>query len=257
MAALRELVKDIDWEMGLKAWHQVFTFKNPIKTKPNVIPDKLGEPVLSSRIHKPKPGDNGGKKSKREKRRERKEKNMAERKKKYQQNIQGSDNSVLVKDDEKIENESTPDKVLDSGHGTNEELGKALDEQTKTEEASDVNIMDEEKPESVSESEPASKKARLTEYNPDNPAFRVTCHRSGDNHSFDSMGAASNFGGAIYNYFKWNVSMKEFDIEVMLYIEDSDVRVGLALTKQSLHRRNTTAFGPTTLRPTIAYNMLR
>lgn len=255
MAALRELVKDIDWEMGLKAWHQVFTFKNLIKTKPDVIPDKLGEPVLSSRIHKPKPGDNGGKKSKREKRRERKEKNMAERKKKFQQNIQRSDNSVLGKDEEKIENESTPDKVLDSGNRNNEELGKAIDEQTKTEEASDVNIMDENKAESVSE--PASKKARLTEYNPDNPAFRVTCHRSGDNHSFDSMGAASNFGGAIYNYFKWNVSMKEFDIEVMLYIEDSDVRVGLALTKQSLHRRNTTAFGPTTLRPTIAYNMLR
>lgn len=237
MAALREIVKDIDWEMGLKAWHQVFTFKNPIKARPDVIPDKLGEPVLSSRIHKPKPGDNGGKKSKREKRRERKEKNWAERKKKSQQNIQGSDNSVLGKDEEK------------------KQLGKAVDEQTKTEESSEVNVRDENKTESVSE--PASKKARLTEYNPENPAFRVTCHRSGDNHSFDSMGAASNFGGAIYNYFKWNVSMKEFDIEVMLYIEDSDVRVGLALTKQSLHRRNTTAFGPTTLRPTIAYNMLR
>jgi hypothetical protein len=83
-------------------------------------------------------------------------------KKKSQQNIQRSDNSVLGKDEEKIENESTPDKVLDSGNRNIEELGKAIDEQTKTEEASDVNIMDENKAESVSE--PASKKARLTYY---------------------------------------------------------------------------------------------
>ena len=35
------------------------------------------------------------------------------------------------------------------------------------------------------------------------------------------------------------------------------MRLGISLTKESLHRRNIANFGPTTLRPTIAYCMLR
>lgn len=33
--------------------------------------------------------------------------------------------------------------------------------------------------------------------------------------------------------------------------------IGIALTEESLHRRNITHFGPTTLRSTLAYGMLR
>lgn len=51
--------------------------------------------------------------------------------------------------------------------------------------------------------------------------------------------------------------MKNFDIEVILTVNDDDVSVSIALTKTSLHRRLITDFGPTTLRPTTAYNMLR
>lgn len=89
------------------------------------------------------------------------------------------------------------------------------------------------------------------------PSFRATCHRTGEHHCFQSPAAAANFGSAIQDYFGWNVDLDNFDIEVVLCIEDRDIRVGVSLTKQSLHRRHITHFGKTTLRPTIAHGMLR
>ncbi len=46
-------------------------------------------------------------------------------------------------------------------------------------------------------------------------------------------------------------------LQVVLTIEDDHVHVSIALTKESQHRRHITHFGPTVLKPTIAYNMLR
>ena len=92
---------------------------------------------------------------------------------------------------------------------------------------------------------------------PSKPSFRVTCHRVGDFHSFDSMSAAASFGSAVQTYFGWNVDMTGYDIEVVLTIDGNNVSVGLALTPVSLHHRNLVAFGVTTLRPTICHNMLR
>jgi len=46
-------------------------------------------------------------------------------------------------------------------------------------------------------------------------------------------------------------------VQVLLNICDNHVYVGLALAKESLHRRNLEYFGPTTLRPTISHCMLR
>ncbi|XP_066101029.1 tRNA (guanine(6)-N2)-methyltransferase THUMP3 isoform X4 [Saccopteryx bilineata] len=46
-------------------------------------------------------------------------------------------------------------------------------------------------------------------------------------------------------------------LKVLLNIHDNEVIVGIALTEESLHRRNITHFGPTTLRSTLAYGMLR
>ena len=45
----------------------------------------------------------------------------------------------------------------------------------------------------------AAKKPRVREnpWNPLMPSFRVTCHRTGDSHNFDSMTAAANFGGGM------------------------------------------------------------
>jgi len=89
------------------------------------------------------------------------------------------------------------------------------------------------------------------------PSFRATCHRTGSHHCFQSPAAAAHFGGAVHDYFGWNVNLNNFDIEVVLCIEDKDVRIGISLTSRSLHRRHITHFGKTTLRPTVAYGMLR
>ncbi|XP_073207330.1 tRNA (guanine(6)-N(2))-methyltransferase THUMP3 isoform X2 [Lepidochelys kempii] len=87
--------------------------------------------------------------------------------------------------------------------------------------------------------------------------FRVTCNRAGDKHSFTSNDAARDFGGAVQDYFQWKADMTNFDVEVLLNIHNNEVVVGIALTEESLHRRNITHFGPTTLRSTLAYGMLR
>ncbi|NXH11377.1 THUM3 protein, partial [Bucco capensis] len=87
--------------------------------------------------------------------------------------------------------------------------------------------------------------------------FRVTCNRAGDKHSFTSNEAARDFGGAVQEHFQWKADMTGFDVEVLLNIHNNEVVVGIALTEESLHRRNITHFGPTTLRSTLAYGMLR
>ncbi|XP_039742576.1 tRNA (guanine(6)-N(2))-methyltransferase THUMP3 isoform X2 [Pteropus medius] len=86
--------------------------------------------------------------------------------------------------------------------------------------------------------------------------FRVTCNRAGEKHCFSSTEAARDFGGAVQDYFKWKADMTNFDVEVLLNIHDNEIIVGIALTEESLHRRNITHFGPTTLRSTLAYGML-
>lgn len=87
--------------------------------------------------------------------------------------------------------------------------------------------------------------------------FRVTCNRAGDKHSFKSNEAARDFGGAVQDFFQWKADMTNFDVEVLLNIHNNEIVVGIALTEESLHRRNITHFGPTTLRSTLAYGMLR
>uniref|UniRef100_A0AAY5K2U2 THUMP domain containing 3 n=1 Tax=Esox lucius TaxID=8010 RepID=A0AAY5K2U2_ESOLU len=87
--------------------------------------------------------------------------------------------------------------------------------------------------------------------------FRVTCNRAGDKHSFSSNEAARDFGGAVQELFQWKADMTKFDIEVLLNIHNVEMVIGIALTEESLHRRNITHFGPTTLRSTLCYGMLR
>ncbi|XP_075687978.1 tRNA (guanine(6)-N(2))-methyltransferase THUMP3 [Rhinoderma darwinii] len=87
--------------------------------------------------------------------------------------------------------------------------------------------------------------------------FRVTCNRAGDKHSFTSNDAARDFGGSVQDHFQWKADMTKFDVEVLLNISYNEMLVGIALTEESLHRRNITHFGPTTLRSTLAYGMLR
>jgi 23S rRNA G2445 N2-methylase RlmL len=89
------------------------------------------------------------------------------------------------------------------------------------------------------------------------PKFRATCYRSGSGHGFQSNEAAAMFGGLLDDKYKWPVSMKEFDLEVVLIIKGLSWTVCLTLTKDSLHRRNVVSLGATTLRATVCYNMLQ
>lgn len=89
------------------------------------------------------------------------------------------------------------------------------------------------------------------------PKFRVTCHRVGANHSFTSMDAARIFGGELHDSLHWLIDLTNYDLEVILQIQENDVYVAVSLNKKSKHHRNITHFGPTTLRATICYNMLR
>ena len=69
------------------------------------------------------------------------------------------------------------------------------------------------------------------------PSFRVTCNRTGD-HKFKSQECAAILGAAINEAFDWTVSMKEYDIEVVLNIKEKQIYVCLTLTRESLHNLN-------------------
>ena len=64
-------------------------------------------------------------------------------------------------------------------------------------------------------------------------SFRVTCERrhsnSNQKHSFSSMQAAAALGGSVVTETQWKVSMKKFDVEVLLWLFDKDVIVALSL----------------------------
>ena len=87
--------------------------------------------------------------------------------------------------------------------------------------------------------------------------FRVTCTRGGRKHAFSSPEAARAFGAGLAEYFDWRVRLKDPDIEVLLAISGDEVRVGVALNREAQFKRNIAHFGPTTLRATIAYGILR
>ena len=87
--------------------------------------------------------------------------------------------------------------------------------------------------------------------------FRVTCTRTGTKHSISSMEAAKYFGSGIAQLFGWKVKLVHPDIEVLLAITDNDCLISISLTQDSRHIRNISHFGPTTLRSTIAYGLVR
>ena len=107
------------------------------------------------------------------------------------------------------------------------------------------------------------------------PAFRVTASRTGERegasptkgaqvsndeskkHSFTSDQVAKWFGAAVNNKFGWQPNMKNFDMEIIIYVNDSRILIGLLLTHEALHRRNISAFGHTTLNSTIAFGLGR
>ncbi|CAD5124910.1 DgyrCDS13157 [Dimorphilus gyrociliatus] len=91
------------------------------------------------------------------------------------------------------------------------------------------------------------------------PKFRGTCFRAAYKmkHNFQSTDLQKFFGGGIHDYFNWNVDLKNFDIDCVLFVQDDHVYVGVGVTKSSLHKRHLIAFTSTSLRSTIGYNMCR
>ena len=86
--------------------------------------------------------------------------------------------------------------------------------------------------------------------------FRVTCSRTGK-HKFNSMEAAKWMGSGVKEIFGWQVDLENFDIEVLTFIFEKNITVAIRLTEESKHKRNIAHFGPTTLRSTTSYCMLK
>lgn len=86
--------------------------------------------------------------------------------------------------------------------------------------------------------------------------FRVSCTRNGK-HTFTSTEAAKYIGSGVKGKFHWEVQLENFDIEILSFIENSDVTIAMKLSTESRHNRNITCFGPTSLRATNAFCMLK
>ena len=102
-----------------------------------------------------------------------------------------------------------------------------------------------------------SEKKLASELEGDKTTFRVTCTRTGTKHSVSSMEVAKYFGSGMSRLFGWKVKLVHPDIEVLLAITDNDCLISISLTQDSRHLRNISHFGPTTLRSTIAYGLVR
>ncbi|XP_034726139.1 THUMP domain-containing protein 3 [Etheostoma cragini] len=143
----------------------------------------------------------------------------------------------------KPNSEATDAAVADTEQQELPPAASAAESLTKVENTADMETSTQELEETVPEAKPIK--------------FRVTCNRAGDKHSFSSNEAARDFGGAVQEFFLWKADMTKFDIEVLLNIHNEEMVIGIALTEESLHRRNISHFGPTTLRSTLCYGMLR
>merc|ERR1711965_751689 len=71
------------------------------------------------------------------------------------------------------------------------------------------------------------------------------------------MEVACEIGGALNDRFHWKVDLEGFDMEVVVFISNTNVRLALQLTTESQASRNVTHLGPTTLKANICYCMLK
>ncbi|KAL3851633.1 hypothetical protein ACJMK2_015366 [Sinanodonta woodiana] len=245
---LRQYVGKVDWSLGLEIWQQFYYFDQPVLV-PTTIPADLGDPVLTDYAA-----------SIRARNEPKRKKRCTYRKKKSRR----METEICIEKDSedtriKIDVESSSLKETKNeellGNISMETVEVELKNSLPCKTGHQMEIGNGNSPPPIGNSCPEEKK-KINSHDPSKPSFRVTCIRNGE-HSFDSMKAAANFGGAIHNLFGWNVDMKNYDIEVVLVIDGQELSVCIALTKESLHKRNLTHFGTTTLRPTIAYNMLR
>ncbi|NXN92908.1 THUM3 protein, partial [Rhinopomastus cyanomelas] len=217
---LEDLVKKLPWTDPLKVWE----LNNSLKKKKT----KRKKHGVQSTVSKEKPGDGGEE--------------------------EGSDQKDGSQQEDSAENAAGVDVEPMSGHDTEKTQGLAS-QNGKEEDNGQTDAREESQ--AGSGSKITAGDGRAGEGEAKVLKFRVTCNRAGDKHSFTSNEAARDFGGAVQEHFQWKADMTNFDVEVLLNIHNNEVVVGIALTEESLHRRNITHFGPTTLRSTLAYGMLR
>lgn len=86
--------------------------------------------------------------------------------------------------------------------------------------------------------------------------YRVTCERTGK-HAFESKDIARITGEIVQDKYHWIVDLTKYHLEVVCKLIDDLLITHLRVTHESKHRRNIASFGPTTLRSTICYNLLR
>ncbi len=109
----------------------------------------------------------------------------------------------------------------------------------------------------IKQCSPPSKQRKLDkEEEPTQTKFRVTCSRNGT-HCFTSMEAAKFVGSGVKGHFNWSVNLEKFDVEILCFIEGNKVTIAMKLSGESKHIRNVTHFGPTTLRATTAFCLLK
>ncbi|MEM4285860.1 MAG: THUMP domain-containing protein [Candidatus Nitrosocaldus sp.] len=87
--------------------------------------------------------------------------------------------------------------------------------------------------------------------------FRVTSERLG-RHEFTSIDVQRIAGKAIVDRFSSKVDLEHYDVEVRVDVVGEQCIVGVALTRESLHKRGYRVFDhPAALKASIAYAMLR
>lgn len=88
-------------------------------------------------------------------------------------------------------------------------------------------------------------------------SFRVTGFRSGD-HGFTSIDLQKMAGAGVRDRFRHPVSMKQFDVDLRVEVDNDRCDVAVQLTRRALSRRADRPFSPrTALRANVAYAMLR
>jgi len=97
----------------------------------------------------------------------------------------------------------------------------------------------------------------LSPYLKKEKSFRITCERMGD-HEFTSIDVQRVAGKAVVDAYGNKVDLENFDLEIKLDVINNYCLVGIALSKESLHKRGYRVFDhPAAIKPTIAYGMVR
>ncbi|XP_025987870.1 THUMP domain-containing protein 3 [Solenopsis invicta] len=113
----------------------------------------------------------------------------------------------------------------------------------------DVSEMKEEKGKKRGQDPSQSKESDILKY-------RVTCERSGK-HVVESKDVAGVIGEVLQDKFHWLVDLSTYHLEIVCKLIDAELTTHLRVTHKSKHNRNIISFGPTTLRSTICYNLLK